>query len=111
MAKTIAMETKNFSFRIEAEPNNSVIVKVLTAIIRRRMPLISLRCYGAVENGLQIDFIICATDVEALNFSRQLEKQIDILSVEFSEKQTVEFSEKQNQSACKTELLRSFSIL
>lgn len=76
----------NYLFNIEAEHNDSVLIKILAAIIRRRIPLIS---FGSElrqnEDLLYIMFVIEETSENAEKFFRQLDKQVDILSVTFFE--------------------------
>ena len=80
------MQRVIYLFNIEAEHNDSVLVKILTAIIRRRIPLIS---FGSQirqnEDLLYIMFVIEETDENAKKFFKQLDKQVDILSLTFFE--------------------------
>ena len=83
-------------FYLEAERNNTVLVKILTAITRRRMVFTSFNACAEPERGLfQVKFVIEDTEENVGKFSRQLEKQIDILHVTFFKQLT--------ETICKTE--------
>jgi acetolactate synthase small subunit len=80
------MERLNYLFNVEAEHNDSVLVKIITAIIRRRIPLISFSSQlRQNENLLCITFVIEETGENAEKFFRQIDKQVDIISVTFFE--------------------------
>lgn len=83
------MQRVNYLFNIEAEQNDSILIKILTAIIRRRIPLISFVSDIRQNEGLlYIMFLIEETDENAEKFLKQLDKQVDILSVTFFEHKT-----------------------
>ncbi len=83
------MQRVNYLFNIEAEWSDSVLVKILAAIIRRRMLLISFSSeIKQNENLLNIIFVIEETGENAEIFFKQLDKQVDILSVTFFEHKT-----------------------
>lgn len=96
MPKTQTMSQFNFTFNIEAEQNDSVLVRILMTITRRRMRLLSFCSYEKGGDLLHITFVIEETSENAGKFSTRLEKQIDILSVTFFEKQKNNQYAKQN---------------
>ena len=77
------MRTTNFIFCIEAEQHNSVLVKMLAAILRRRLRLVSFRSHSGREDVLQVVFTVIETPENAQKFFKQLDKQIDIISIIF----------------------------
>ena len=88
---------------MEAEQSNSVLTRVLTVLSRRRMRLLSFRSYEK-DDLLHITFIVVETDENVQRLSAQLEKQIDVFSVNF-------FITQEKQSTCKTEQPKSFLTL
>jgi acetolactate synthase regulatory subunit len=80
------MERLNYLFNVEAEHNDSVLIKILAAIVRRRTQLISFSSQlKPNENLLCIRFVIEETGENAEKFFRQIDKQVDIISVTFFE--------------------------
>jgi acetolactate synthase regulatory subunit len=86
LTKIKAMERVNYLFNVEAEHSDSVLIKILAAIVRRRIPLVSFSSQlKPNENLLCITFVIEETAEHTEKFFRQLEKQVDIISVTFFE--------------------------
>ncbi|GAA4729216.1 hypothetical protein GCM10023229_03050 [Flavisolibacter ginsenosidimutans] len=89
---------------VEAEKNDALLIRILSAITRRRMQLISF--HSNVKSGdelLHVTFTVEEGNESVLKLLKQLEKQIDITSVKFFEQQ--------NEPVCKTEHPESFSTL
>ena len=80
------MQTTNFIFYIEAEQNNSVLVKILTAILRRRNHLLSFCSHYGQEDVLQVVFTINESPCSAQIF-QTVDKQVDIISITFFDQQ------------------------
>lgn len=79
------MHRKSVQFSITAEPDSRVLTRVLTAIFRRRMPLVSF--WSSVQNPeglLHLEFVVKEDPEQALKFRQHLDRQIDILSVTIS---------------------------
>lgn len=80
------MQPQRFTFRIEAEPRDTVLTRVLTALSRRRIQLVSFYACATQGDLLHITFTIIEGTGNAERLAAQLAKQIDILSITYSER-------------------------
>jgi acetolactate synthase regulatory subunit len=83
------MKPTTYTIKIAAEQNTAVLVKILSAISRRLLPIISFKVHlEGNENLFLIEFTFEDLEENILKFSNFLDKQVDIIAVSFIKHQT-----------------------